>query len=437
MIRPKRYLFVTLEGGGNVPPVLGAARRLVERGHHVRVLTEPCLQPAVLEIGAEFLPFSEYFVRTDRQQELFVDWKARSPPGALASTLQTVVLGPARVTAAQVERVLDAAPVDALVVDWLLPACIAVGEARAIPTAVLMHCINMLPGPGRPAGPMRPARGPLGRLRDRVFWSAFKRIVGRHTRSYNEVRHQLGLEPLTWPVEQFARADRILVQTCAEFDFPASPEPENVVYVGPVLDDPDWARQATWESPWRADDPRPLVLLSLSSTFQNQAELLQAAMTALGQLEVRGLATLGPAMADRSFDVPDNVVAVPSAPHALLLPHVDAFITHCGHGSVMRALRSGVPLVAIPMGRDQDGSATRIVHRGLGLRAKRSPYAIARAVRRVLEESSFRSAARQMAEHIHRDLQADRLVTELEALAPEHGTRKGSEPASPCVPARA
>jgi len=36
-----------------VPPVLGAARRLVERGHEVRVLTEPCLRRAVEAHGEE------------------------------------------------------------------------------------------------------------------------------------------------------------------------------------------------------------------------------------------------------------------------------------------------------------------------------------------------------------------------------------------------
>ena len=52
MPAPRSYLFVTFEGGGNLPPVLGTARRLAARGHDVRVLTEPCLQGAVEEAGA-------------------------------------------------------------------------------------------------------------------------------------------------------------------------------------------------------------------------------------------------------------------------------------------------------------------------------------------------------------------------------------------------
>ncbi len=31
--KPRRFLFVLWEGDGNVPPLLGLARRLLERGH--------------------------------------------------------------------------------------------------------------------------------------------------------------------------------------------------------------------------------------------------------------------------------------------------------------------------------------------------------------------------------------------------------------------
>lgn len=416
MADSRRYLFVTIEGGGNVPPVLGAARQLIARGHSVRVLTEPCLRQAVERIGAAFRPFDEHFVRSDRNEDIFRDWEAKSPPAAISRALENVILGPAKVAAAATSRALEQEPIDALIVDWLLPGAALVGEARRIPTAVLIHCTNMLPAPGRPAGPFVPARGPLGRLRDRLLRFAFLHLLGRHGTSFNALRASYGLEPLANPIEQYDRAQRVLVQTSPAFDFVGDPEPENVVYVGPVLDEPDWTAGNTWQSPWPADDTRPLVLLSLSSTFQNQRALLQTAITALGRLAVRGLVTLGPAMAEQTFEVPDNVVVVPSAPHGQIFPHASAFVTHCGHGSVMRALAAGVPLVALPMGRDQDAAAVRIVVRGLGLRPKRTPAAIAEAVRRVLDDPSFRAAAQRMAAELEKEAAAGLLTVELEQM---------------------
>jgi len=414
----RSFLFVTWEGGGNVPPVLGLARRLVSRGHRVRVLTEPALKTAVEEAGARLVPFTEHFTRTDRSEDMLRDSEVRSPVGAMRRALETVIIGPAEIVARHCEAALDSEPVDALAVDFMMPGAVVVGEARAIPTAVLVHSIDMQPGPGKPPPSMAPARGPLGRLRDRVLSGLAHRVFDAYLDDFNQVRERRGLVPIAHVFEQFARADRILIQTCRDFDFPVTPAPANLRYVGPVVDEPDWLADTRWQSPWPADDPRPLVLASLSSTFQNQQALLQTVLTALGRLDVRGLVTLGPAMLGRSFEVPGNVVVAESAPHGLVFPHTAAFVTHCGHGSVIRALAAGVPLVAVPMGRDQDDIAIRIVDRGVGLRAKRRPASIAKAVRRVLDEPRFRAAAQRLATCIATDVAADRGVVELEELSP-------------------
>ena len=132
--------------------------------------------------------------------------------------------------------------------------------------------------------------------------------------------------------------------------------------------------------------------------------MLQRIITALGTLHVRGLVTLGPAMAGERFDVPANVVAVPSAPHARVFPHAAAVVTHAGHGTVMRALVHGVPLLCLPMGRDQDDNAARVFARGVGLRLRPSakPPRIAAAIQRLLDEPGFRVQAERLGRIIAR-----------------------------------
>src|SRR5690348_16073596 len=99
-----RYLFVMWEGGGNVPPQLVIVRRLIDRKHHVRVLTDPCLKAAVEATGAEMVSFSRAPHRLDRSpaSDFVRDWEARTPIGEFARTRDRAMIGPAGDYAADV-----------------------------------------------------------------------------------------------------------------------------------------------------------------------------------------------------------------------------------------------------------------------------------------------------------------------------------------------
>jgi UDP:flavonoid glycosyltransferase YjiC (YdhE family) len=430
MEMPRCYLFVTWEGGGNVPAVLGLARRLAARGHDVRVLTEPCLQPAVEAIGARFLAFTRHFTRERRTEDLAFDWQPRTPLGALRQMFEHVVFGPARIVAKETRRAIGSERTDVVVADLMMPGALFAAEAAGLPRVVAFHTPEYLPGPGRPAaGPgFLPRNDLLGRLRDRLLTRLFLRQLREFLPPVNEARRAVGLAPLQTPaelIEQFHRADLRLIQTSRAFDFPIDPAPPNVRYVGPMLDDPDWTEP--WRSPWPEDDLRPLVVASFSTTFQNQRDALQRTISALGLLEVRGLVTLGPCMAEASFELPDNVVTVASASHAQLFPHAAAVVTHAGHGTVMRALVNGLPLLCLPMGRDQDDNAARVVAHGVGLRLRPGARSarIARALRRLLAEPEFRANAHRLGRIIEQDAATDLATRELEAV----GLRASRQPA--------
>jgi UDP:flavonoid glycosyltransferase YjiC (YdhE family) len=78
-----------------------------------------------------------------------------------------------------------------------------------------------------------------------------------------------------------------------------------------------------------------------------------------------------------------------------------------------------VPVVAMPLGRDQLDNAARVAHHGAGLRLKpKAPAdAIARAVKRVLDEPSFRANAERLGAAIAAETAEDRAAEELEDLA--------------------
>jgi UDP:flavonoid glycosyltransferase YjiC (YdhE family) len=113
----------------------------------------------------------------------------------------------------------------------------------------------------------------------------------------------------------------------------------------------------------------------------------------------------------------DNVVVVGSAPHRQILAEASVAVSHCGHGTTMKCLAAGVPMVCIPMGRDQNDTAARVVYHGAGIRLSPSVSAakIRKAVQLVLGDDRFRSNASRMSSAIAGDSTAD-LVTELETL---------------------
>lgn len=178
--------------------------------------------------------------------------------------------------------------------------------------------------------------------------------------------------------------------------------------------------------PFPESDRRPLVLVGLSSTFQNQVAVLRRIVAALSRLPVRGVVTLGPALDPDEVPGSDNVVVLRAAPHAQVLEHAALLITHCGHGTTLKGLAAGVPLVCLPMGRDQNDTAARVVHRGAGVRLSPSASAarIEAAVRHVLATPRYQRAAARL----QRALQAREGCVDPVALLEQAAARRRVPP---------
>jgi MGT family glycosyltransferase len=201
--------------------------------------------------------------------------------------------------------------------------------------------------------------------------------------------------------ELFDRCSRVLVLTSPSFDFAGPRLPDNVRYVGPQLDDPDWAASASWER----HGTDPLVLVAMSSIYQHQVDLLGRIARALGRLPVRAVLTTGRAIDPGEIEAAPNVQVVPAAPHNRILADASAVITHAGHGTVLKSLAAAVPLVCIPMGRDQKDNTARVLRLGAGVRLNQrsTPGRIAAAVSEVLHNSEYAAAAASFAEVLARE----------------------------------
>ena len=364
------FLVTTFEGGGNVPPVLGMIRRLVARGHRVRLLSDAVLREEAEAAGASFRAWTTAPSRPDRRPESdpLEDWAASEPGGGLLRLLDRMTIGPAAAHAADTLAELRRAPADALVCSDLMFGPIIGAEAAGVPFATFASNIAVVPIEGIP--PRGPGLAPPATEAERELAAGvaawFRTMLDERLPVLNAARATVGLAPLAETIEQPRRAAMTLLATSPAFDFPATSLPPGLRYVGPLLDAPDWA--AAWESPWDAQDARPLVLVALSTTFQDQVGTIQRLLDAMGSLAVRAVVTLGPALDGVALRVPGNAHVVASASHDALMREAALVVTHCGHGTVMRALAHRRPMLCLPMGRDQNDNAARVAARGAGIR---------------------------------------------------------------------
>jgi MGT family glycosyltransferase len=417
-----RFLFATWEGGGHVQPMLLAAKGLLDAGHEVLAISDACNAADAAALGAPFQAWRTAPSRFDRdpQTDPLKDWLATSPFDVIRRLVEGVICGPAAAYAADAVEAIERFAPDVVVSQELLFGVMAAAEAKRAPLALFAANVWSLPTiDGAP--PFGAGANPPG---DDPEMLAFFHRVASTTRGafqfglegYNGTRQTLGLPPLGDLFDQLGAAGRILLATSRAFDFDQSP-PEPYRYVGPYLADPAWS--GDWQAPWAAGDSRPLVLVSFSSMYQAQEDVLRRVIEALGSLDVRGLVTLGPVLSPADFPSAGNVWVTPSAPHSRIFPEAAAMVTHAGHASVLRPLIAGVPLVCLPLGRDQLDNTQRVAGRGAGIRLHPDDPApdIAAAVRRALTEPSFREAARALGARIAVDCDARSAEKELLTFA--------------------
>jgi len=420
--RKGSYVLVTFEGGGSVAPVITLARKLMWEGHAVRVVSDECNRGEALAAGAQFSPWSRAVNRAERgrDHEPVRDWEVADGFAGICLLLDVQIVGRAEDYARDMIEILREHPADLVLVNDLIPGAMMGCEALGQPFAILgCHPLTwpvvdgMLPlGPGLP-----PPQTPDDEAMIRDIRAGIMATFDERLPLYNSMRANLGLQPLAHLADQIFAARQFLMATSWAYDFAPAVLPDFFAYVGPQLDDNLWSQP--WASPFAPDDTRPLALVSFSTTFQDQANMIQQVIDGLATLDLRAVVTLGGAIRPNEVRAARNVHVVESAPHNQLLKEASLVINHGGHGTVMKAAIAGLPQLIIPHGRDQHDNAMRIGHRGAGLTLERGAdaAAIRAAALRLLTEADFAKNARALGERIRASYTEDDIVRAVEALA--------------------
>jgi len=226
----------------------------------------------------------------------------------------------------------------------------------------------------------------------------------------NEVRRTVGASPVNDAKQMLTRAPLTLYLTAEPFEYPRSDWPASYKLLGPISYDPIMTAPT-----WLDNLDRPLVLVTTSSEFQDDGALVSAALEGLRDEEVMVVATL-PAGRPDGYDVPANARVERFLPHSLLLPHAACVVTHGGMGATQKALAAGVPVVAVPFGRDQSEVARRVEICGAGTRLPARKLSANRLHAKVREAMQRREQAQTIAHAFSVAGCSTQAATEVETL---------------------
>jgi UDP:flavonoid glycosyltransferase YjiC (YdhE family) len=266
-----------------------------------------------------------------------------------------------------------------------------------------------------------PPRHPLSR----AAWKLFSPLVGagleRGRRELNETRRRLGLPPLAHAHGGISR-ELCLVATFPRLEYPRA-WPGHVHVTGPIA----WEPSAEDVEPPPGEEP--LVLVAPSTSQDRRFGLVRAALRGLADLRVRVLATTNRPLGGLRLDVPSNAKLVEWLPYSRTMPRADVVLCHGGHGTVVRALSHGVPVVSVPAAGDMAENGVRVQWAGAGLCLPArllAPTTLRWVVQEVLEDPAFASRAGDLGRWAdERDCAGDgaRLVERLARARPPSGGR--------------
>lgn len=394
---------------GHVSAYLPIARHLVARGDRVRFVTGARFAETVADTGATHValpPESDFDDRMD-VNATFPERRELRGAALIAFDIETLFVAPARGQYDALAGALAAESAHVVVADPVfIGAAHLLGRASDERPAVLVGSHLPLPLRSRDTAPYGMGLTPapfLNSVRNRILNKATDRLLTKANTRADRQHQELFGRPFGRPImDWIPRADAIAQFTIPEFEYPRSDAPAHLHFVGPLhgpsapIPEPDW-----WHE---LDGSRPVVHVT-QGTIANKdfGQLLTPALDGLAGDDLLVVVSTGGRPPECLPPLPANARAASYLSYDDLLPKTDVFVSNGGYGGVQLALRHGIPIVVTGGQEDKPEVAARVAWAGVGIRFKEespSPQALRTAVRKVLTDHRYRTAAQRISERM-------------------------------------
>lgn len=391
---------------GDVQPHVALAKGLCDAGHKVQVATTHEFEALVREQGLEYVQLSgspSKLMQGDALQDALGG--NQNPLKMFSGIIKSVKPEFARGT----QELLEAAQGTDLMIFTLLSffSGYAVAEKLGIPF------IEAYVLPGRPTkahpSPVLGMNVNLGGWGNklssdvllRIGWNVFQPIV-------NYVRKEVLDLPPRRLVGVFKQMNRDHQPILHGYSPTVCSKPD---------DWPDWnhvtgywfLKQEQHYTPpddlicFLENGPPPVYVGFGSMAGRNPEVITKIVIEALKQTGQRGLLLTGWG-GIQTFDLPEDMFVIKSAPHDWLFPQMAAVVHHGGSGTTAAGLRAGVPTIIVPFGGDQLFWGTRVHVIGAGPkpipRNHLTVERLAAAIRSATNNSTVRVRAHEIGEKI-------------------------------------
>jgi len=359
--------FLSLPLTGHLNPMTALARKLQSRGHEVVFIGLPDIEPVVRAANLEFAPFCENEYPPGSVPK---DWSAVATLHGLDVVRYTVRELTPPLLKASFERLptkIAETGVDALILDTVYLLLEIVPMHLGVPYVQIWNVLHWdfsgstpltLYGWPHETSPEALARNAAGLQ----IVSEFRGTLMPIAQSYAD---RNGLE-IDWsdPAATVSKL-AVITQTPKEFDLPIPHLPPQFYYSGPFRDDEG---REPIPFPWEKLTGKPLIYASLGTLVNGLNNVYRTILEAVREFpDMQVVVSIGMNLDPEDVGpIPPNTIVVRSAPQVELLKHAALCITHAGLNTTLESLAEGVPMVAIPIGYDQPGVASRIAYHGVG-----------------------------------------------------------------------